>query len=458
MTITGLKRVLGLPEATFICIGYTIGAGVFVFTGIVAKITGPALPLAYGLAVIPVFISMLPIAMLGSVIPTVGGNYRYPSRMVSPGLAFVGIWVFALAAFFGQIPLYAISCANYARAFLPLPVEISAILLLTAFFLINLLGISLAAQIQGVMVLILILALLLYSGKGLFVLDMTHFQGFMQQGTGNLILGVALLTFTYLGANGIIELGGEIRHPGKVIPAALFISFPIITLIYLLVALATVGAVPPATIDQKQPLLEVSRHILGAKGTLFFTFGGAILALTTSLNALFIVGTKSILTIIDDRLLPSFLGKLHPRFGTPYIILTFVWIFSVMGVLTGFSLGTLASYSALGGMMILFPVMIASIFLPRKYPKQYKKSEFRLKGFWLWFCPSVGCLMVLFFSVVILSDLKSLLKILFFLAFILSGICVYQLRKRNLMKNGVDIKELTRDLYWLELEQEDEES
>ena len=96
-----------------------IGGGIFVFTGIVLKITGQALPLAYGLAVVPVFISMMPIAMLGVAIPSTGANYKYPSRMVSPGLAFLGIWVYAFASFFGQIPLYAISCGNYITIFFP---------------------------------------------------------------------------------------------------------------------------------------------------------------------------------------------------------------------------------------------------------------------------------------------------------------------------------------------------
>ena len=50
-----LKRVLGLPAVVFIAIGFTIGGGVFVFTGIVYKISGRALPIAYTLAVIPVF-------------------------------------------------------------------------------------------------------------------------------------------------------------------------------------------------------------------------------------------------------------------------------------------------------------------------------------------------------------------------------------------------------------------
>ena len=99
MAVSGLKRVLGLPEVTFVAIGCTIGGGIFVFTGIVLKIAGAALPLAFALAVIPVFISMLPLAMLGSAIPATGANYKYPSRMVSPGLTFVGMWVYILASF-----------------------------------------------------------------------------------------------------------------------------------------------------------------------------------------------------------------------------------------------------------------------------------------------------------------------------------------------------------------------
>jgi APA family basic amino acid/polyamine antiporter len=159
----------------FIAIGFTIGGGVFVFTGIVFKITGPALPIAYALAVIPVFISMLPIAMLGSAIPTTGANYKYPSRMVSPGLAFVGIWVYALASFIGQIPLWALGCARYAQIYLPtFSPAVLAISIVTFIYLINLLGVKLAAQVQGLLVLILIAALIFYCAKGIRVINIDN--------------------------------------------------------------------------------------------------------------------------------------------------------------------------------------------------------------------------------------------------------------------------------------------
>ena len=113
------KNKIGLSLVIFIVVGMMIGGGIFVYSGIVYKIVGQALPLAYGLAVIPVFISMIPLVLLGSAIPSTGANYIYPSRLVSPGLAFIGIWVYALASFFGQIPLYVLACGQYASAVIP---------------------------------------------------------------------------------------------------------------------------------------------------------------------------------------------------------------------------------------------------------------------------------------------------------------------------------------------------
>jgi APA family basic amino acid/polyamine antiporter len=442
-----LKRILKLPTVAFIAIGFMIGGGVFVFSGIVFRITGPALPLAYALAIIPVFISMLPLAMLGSAIPTTGANYRYPSRMISPGLAFVGVWIYAWASFFGQIPLYAIGCARYAQAFMPsVSPTLLAVSLVTVCYIVNLLGVKLAAQLQGLLVIILISALIYYAGSGLAVLNPSNFSPIMPNGPASLALGTALLTFTYFGANGIIEIGGEIVNPGKVIPRAFIIAFAIVLFIYVAVAVGTVGAVPPDFLkNTEEPLLQVCRRITGPAGILFFTVGGAILALTTTLNALFIIGTKSLLMMARDRLLPMQLGLLHQRFGTPHVLLTIVWGLSVLGILSSFSLETLASYAALGGMIIFLPVMVASVRLPALYPEQYEKSTFKLKGFWLWFCPIVGMLLMVFFGIIIFIDLKSVWKIGWFLAFIVSGIIYYQWRKRYLAGKGIRIDELVKE-------------
>ena len=441
MTDQRLQRVLGLPDVVFIAIGMTIGGGVFVFTGLVFKLTGKALPLAYAFAVLPVLVSMMPLAMLGASIPTTGGNYKYPSRMVSPGLAFVGIWVYALASFFGQIPLYALACAKYAQYIFPsISITLFAVVLVTFFLIINLIGVKLAAQIQGIMVVVLISALLYYAFSGTLDLQPANFSNILEKGSTNLLLGTALLTFTYLGSNSIIELGGEIIHPGKTIPRAFLIAFPIVAFVYITVAIATVGGSQLSELQNyAEPLISVCKNVCSKSGILFFITGGAIIALTTTLNALFLFGTRSLLIIVDDKILPEKLGEIHPRFGTPYILLILIWLLSVLGIISGFSLQTLASYAALGGLIIFFPMMLAAIRFPSLYPDQYARSEFKLKGIRLWFCTGVGMAMVLFFGSVLVFDLKSPLKIGSFLLFILSGTAYYILRKRFLQKRGIDL-------------------
>ncbi len=178
MAIDGLKKVLGLTEVTFIAIGMTVGGGIFVFTGIVLKIVGPALPLAYALAWIPVLLAMIPLAVLGAAIPTTGGNYKYPSRMVSPALAFTGVWVYALATFFGQIPLYGITCGRYVSAVFPgvAPLACAAVLV-TVLCVVNVLGVRLAAQLQGAMVVMLMGATLYYGVQGPLHVDPARFAG-----------------------------------------------------------------------------------------------------------------------------------------------------------------------------------------------------------------------------------------------------------------------------------------
>jgi basic amino acid/polyamine antiporter, APA family len=440
----GLKRVLGLPAITFIAVGFMIGGGVFVLTGIVLKISGKALPLAYGLAGIPVFISMLPLAMLGAALPSTGANYKYPSRMVSPHLAFTAVWVYAFASFFGQIPLYALGCANYAGFYFKgISPEMTATAIITFFFIINMLGIRLAALVQGILVIILVSALILFSYRGISLMAAGTVSSILDATDGTILLSTALLSFTYFGANGIIELGGEIKNPGKVIPRAFAIAFAVVGAIYIAVAVATVGSVPLEKIlGQEEPLMAVSEFILSRIETAYFVFFGAILALITTLNALFIVGTKSLLMMVEDGLLPKKLGVLSQRFGTPYPLLTVIWICSIIGIYSRLDLQTLASYAALGGLLIFFPIQIASLRLPRLYPERYEKSPFKLKGFFFWFCPIVGMGIVLFFSLLLLVDLKTPQKIIPFILFILSGLVFYLLRSRYLSGQGIHLKDL----------------
>ena len=426
------KNKIGLPLATYIVIGLMIGGGIFVYPGIVYPYTGGALPLAFLLAVIPVFISMLPLAMLGSAKPQTGANYVYASQMVSPGLAFTGVWVYALASFFGQIPLYLIGCAKYLQGLWPdLPTFPLAFGILTLIYLINMLGIRPAAQFQGLLILMLLAGLLIFITGGADKVEWNALRGMASPGGNGFLLGVALLTFTYFGANGIIEIGSEIKRPGRNIPGAFLIAFPIVLLLYVGMAVVTTATLQAEELaGAEEPLLMAAARNLSGGWFNLFVLGGAVLALLTTLNSLFIIGTRSLLMIVKDRLLPGFMAYRSKRSEVPVVLLTIIYILSVMGLLSGFSLETFASYASLGGLVIFLPILLAAWRFPRLHPDLYENAPFRLPPFWLRFSVGTGILMVLFFGVILLYDLGSVLKTGLFILFILTGIAFYLARRR----------------------------
>jgi hypothetical protein len=94
-------------------------------------------------------------------------------------------------------------------------------------------------------------------------------------------------------------------------------------------------------------------------------------------------------------------------------------------------------------LIIFIPIQIAAIKLPVYYPEHYRKSGFKLKGVWLWICPVVGILMVVFFSIIILYDLNSPLKVGSFFLFIVTGSVYYFTRKKYLFSKGIRLEDLS---------------
>jgi APA family basic amino acid/polyamine antiporter len=273
-------------------------------------------------------------------------------------------------------------------------------------------------------------------------IEIKNFQPLLEKGPGNLILSFALLTFTYFGGNGIIEIGSEIKNPGKTIPRAFFIAFPLVTLLYTGVALITVGSVPVSELKgAAEPLVVAGKANLSKGLYLLFILGGAVLALLTTLNSLLIIGTRSLLMMVRDNLLPFWMGKLTSRHQVPWVLLTMIYLLSILGVVSGFSLTTFASYASLGGLVIFLPILLAAWRFPKKYPDSYRLSAFRLSPFWLKCSIVVGLIMVFFFGLIILFDLKAWFKILFFLLFIASGYLTFLIRKARLKRLGRPLEE-----------------
>ncbi|MFO8057868.1 MAG: APC family permease [bacterium] len=466
----GLKRVIGLGGLVAIEVGTTVGAGVFSLTALAARRTGPAVPLAFVAAAVPIVFIMMTVGMLGSMLPTAGGTYRYPSRLFSPAWATVGVWCYALGLVFGAFPMYATECVHYLQAVWPhLPLKLSAILLLTLFYLVNLFGISLATQVQGLMVAVLVAALLVFGFGGLPHIEPANFDPLFAGGAGGFLVSACILTFALQGANSVIELGAEIKNPVKNIPRSLLISIPAVTVLYVLVSVSAVGSIdlkewmqygdnanltqpaktfmcdagpaPPNSLQEdvgngaavldKKPQ-EESGQPLGAL-FIFFLVGGAMFAFTTTLNGTFMWATKSLLVVANDGIMPKRLARTS-RFGTPALFLTIMWGLAVVAVLLDAGIEIFAAYATIGGMIIFIPSMIAAILLPRRLPEVYHAPGYRLKGFMLYVAPGIGIITSALLILILLVDLADqhwAYPALFLVWFAL-GIVFHQNRKKAL--------------------------
>jgi APA family basic amino acid/polyamine antiporter len=427
----GLKKVLGLSDLVAIEVGTTVGAGIFSLTALAATRTGPSVPLAFAAAAVPIVFIMMTVGMLGSALPTVGGTYRYPSRLFSPLWATVGVWCYAIGLVFGALPLYATECVHYLQAVWPaLPFKPTAIGLLTLFFLVNLIGIEIAASAQAVMVAVLIAALVAFGGIGLKSVTAANFVPPLPGGLGGFVLAACILTFALQGSNSVIELGAEIKRPARDIPLSLLISIPLVTVLYILVAVAAIGnidyhawiAMPNANLTQP------ARAFLSSGWFLFFLFGGAIFAFTTTLNGTFMWATKSLMVVARDGIIPPALARTG-RFGTPVAFLAILWAGSVIAVLANAGIKTFASYATIGGMIIFIPSMISAWLLPQKAPAVYNRPGFRLRGKMLYVAPGIGIITSALLIVILLADLK--IWAVPFLVWFGLGFAFYYLRKRS---------------------------
>lgn len=444
----GLQRVLGLPQTVAVAVGMTIGAGIFVLTGIAIGYTGPAVPLAYLLSVIPVIFLMMALAMLGSALPTTGGNYKYGSRLFSPRWAFIGVWGYMGGTLVGAFPLWALSGARYLQSLWDIPAAPSAAVLLTVLFLLNLIGISLAAALQAFFVLMLIISLLYFGLSGIVHIEVANYSPLLPGGAYGFLIAASILTFTHLGANAVVELGGEIKNPGKTIPRAFMISIPLVTLLYILVSVTAAGALP-WTETAGQPLSVAAAAFMQQSGLIFFILGGGLLAIVTTLNAGFMWGTKSLLVMANDGIFPPALAKVNRRFKTPHLFLIFIYLVSTASVLL-FGEDYLEAFAALGsigGIIIFLPVLGAALRLPQRAPRAYRNAYFKLKGSWLKLAVFIGALLAVIVMAILLIDLWAMPDGSFFsylfLVWLALGMIYYELRRRALLRRGTDLNALT---------------
>lgn len=438
-----LRRDVSLLDAVAIEVGLIVGAGLFSLTGVATDIAGTAVFLSYLVSFSIVALSIVPTAILGSAFPTTGGNYRYPSRLWSPRIAFVAAWGLAISMFSGGLPLYALSFGQYVADLTPVDPLLVGFAALTAFYLLNLVGIRVAARVQFLLFLTLVSSLGVFVVFGVPAIESPNFTPLFPKGIVGFATGAAILYFVCLGANFIVDIGDEVASAATAIPRSFAISVPLVMILYVLTGLVAVGTVGWQVMAGATLSVPAGRFLSPALET-YFIVGGALFAIATTINAVFIIAPKYLLVLAEDGLFPAAVARVNDRFGTPHVGLTAVYLVSVAALFSPLPLEQLGSLLGFGGILLIVPVMIAAVRFARDRPEAYDAAPFSIDRRAL--TAIAGAAVVCNLALLALLASQSVEVFAAWAGALVVGDIYYVARKRYLAGRGIDVRERLTDL------------
>ncbi|RIH66630.1 amino acid permease [Mariniphaga sediminis] len=358
-----LERKLGLFPVTNIVVANIIGAGIFTTTGYLMNFLGHPL-LTLGLWLVGGLIALcgaLAFGELGAAFPEAGGEYTFISKLFHPMLGFLSGWLSLIVGFSAPIAASAIGFSKYFIWAFPgfqswflfdeivhpeLFSRLLAILVILAFSLLHARGVILGARVQSglTMLKIVLIVGLIIAGFSWGNGSLDHLQAssperepfsFNFSGWKSMGLSLMFIMFAYSGWNSATYIGSEIKNPVRVIPRSLLISTGVVMLLYLLLNLFFVYAIPPGQMAGEPEIGAVAAG---------FAFGGIAetvismlisFALFSSLSAYIILGPRVYYSMARDGYFFKWVSAVHPRFKVPSNALLLQSAIAIVLVLSG---------------------------------------------------------------------------------------------------------------------------
>ena len=339
-----LKKELNLFHVYAIATGTTLSAGFFLLPGLAANYAGPAVPLAYLIAVIPLVPAMFSIIELATAMPRAGGVYYFLDRTLGPMIGTVGgfgTW----AALVLKVAFALIGMGAYIKLFFP-SVHIVPVAVLIALMLgfLSLFGSKKSGRLQTILVTVLLFILLIFIGDGIPKLNYAHFDNFLSSGWSSIFAASGLVYISYVGLTNIASLSEEVKNPERNLPLGIFLALGTAVIIYVLGTIVMTGVIPLEQFKGNlTPVASAGEHLFGRIGVILFTIA-ALFAFISVANGGTLAASRYPLALSRDHLLPRFLLKLS-RWGTPLfsIIVTVGTIVIILLLLDPMGIAKLAS-------------------------------------------------------------------------------------------------------------------
>jgi len=372
MTEPTLRRSLSLPLVTLYGLGTIIGAGIYVLVAKVAAQAGLYAPLSFLLAALLATFTGFSYAELTARYPKSAGEAVY----VQEGLRRreLSLLVGFLIIITGVVSAATIvkGFVGYLHVFVAVPDAVAITLVVLALGGLAVWGISESVAAATLITLVEIgglLFIIFVAGNSLTTLparwpelvppvDLVVWEG--------ILLGAFLAFYAFIGFEDMVNVAEEVRDPTHVLPRAILLALAGATILYILVALVAVLALPPSELaETRAPLALIYERVTGQPPTLITLI--SLFAIINGALIQIVMGSRVLYGMSREGWIPTWLGRVHARTQTPHLA-TFLVAGVILVLALWFPLVALAKFTSFVILVVFALINLSLIRIKRRDP------------------------------------------------------------------------------------------
>lgn len=433
------KKKIGLIGAILMGIGCIVGSGIFGTMPTVAAEYGPAIVYALLSAAVVVILRAMSLLYTSAALPTTAAQFVWASKLFHPAVgAFISINSLLMPT---MVSLFGVLFADYFLQLFPgigLSGNAAAVILLVVFAIVAWFGNKTSVTVSNIMVVLLLIAIFLYIALGIPNIDSDNitFGEIIRPGIGlsTIAAAIGVLTSSLSGASSVAQLANDIKRPERNVPIALALCPLFVAIVYILMAVVTIGVVPYAEV---KTLADVASNFMSPALLTFFIVGGPICGIITSLVPVALACVALVEYSARMKVFPEVLAKRN-KHGTAYWSLVVVMGIAIAICATGATFGVIMTIFSFCNTFSEIPNTLTPILAHRKYPKTCDNSPAKMPYPLAFVIAIVTALICAYLSVEMLLTLD-LGAIIGIIAVYVIGFIYFFFRVKYLKGKGVDL-------------------